>query len=384
MKKILIITPYCPFPLHKSGGTHALLNIINENKKFNNKIDLIYYDEKDESGEEALEKYVDNIKYIDLRRSTKGTRIISILKGIPYGIYQYNEEKLIEIDGYDKVIIDQPLGMKLIDRIRAKEIILMAYDSMNLYFKRKSGIGNISLVENAYNNIQSKYYKSIQKKFYNKFNKVYFVSNNDAKYEKELNNINTNKIDYINLGVDYIKYDISKYKKHEENIIIFTGIMDYAPNKDAAIFFAKKIMPEIIKTNVNCKFIIVGKNPDEEILMLQNENIVVTGFVDDMVEYMAKAKVYVSPLRFGTGMKNKVLEAMSCNKAIVASDVSVEGIIELNNKQNIYIPSSEREWIKYVSELLVDDKLNAKFGDECRKIILDNYNWEKAYVKICN
>ncbi|MBU3138161.1 glycosyltransferase family 4 protein [Clostridium gasigenes] len=387
MKKILVITPYCPFPLHKSGGIHALLNIINENKKFGNRIDLIYYDEKDIDGENELRKYVDNIEYRDLRRSSRFTRLISIIKGIPYGIYQYNEEKLQGIEGYDKVILDQPLSMKLVKKIKAKEKILIAYDSMNLYFKRKSSIDNSNFIEKAYSNIQSKYYEMIQKKFFCEFNKIYYVSANDALYEKKLNHINDDKIDFINLGVDYSKYDSSKYECNlsaDKKVIIFTGIMSYAPNKDAAIFFANKIMPEIIKRNRNTKFIIVGKNPDREVLNLQNEYVEVTGFVDDIVEYISNANIYVSPLRFGTGMKNKVLEAMSCSKAIIASTISVEGINELINGENIYIPNSDDEWVGYVEKLLYDEELNCKFGSECRSVILKKYNWEKAYIKIFN
>ncbi|MDR3594811.1 hypothetical protein [Clostridium sp.] len=185
MKKVLIITPYCPFPPHKSGGIHALFNMLKENKKFNDRIDLLYYDEKDEYAEIEVLKYIDNVYYLDLRKKGKFIRIISMLKRIPYGIYQYDESLLYINNDYDKIIFDQPLSMNLINNVNTKEAVFMAYDSMSLYFDRKSNIDSTTLIEKIYNKMQSKYYKKIQKKLYSKFNKVFFVSESDASYEKK-------------------------------------------------------------------------------------------------------------------------------------------------------------------------------------------------------
>ncbi|RII35760.1 glycosyltransferase [Clostridium chromiireducens] len=358
--------------------------MLKENKKFNNRIDLLYYDEKDEYAEMEVKKYIDNVYYLDLRKKGKSLRIMSMLKGIPYGIYQYDESRLYIKNGYDKIIFDQPLSMNLISNINTKESILMAYDSMSLYFGRKSKIDSTTFIEKIYNKMQSKYYKKIQKKLYSKFNKVFFVSENDASYEKEMYAEFVSKIDNITLGVDYNKFDSSRYSNSSSKNIIFTGIMDYPPNKDAAIFFATKIFPKIIEKDNEVKFIIVGKNSDKDICNLISNNIKVTGFVDDIVESIASARVYVSPLRFGTGMKNKVLEAMSCKRAIVASETSVEGISQLEHNKNIYIPTTEDEWVYYVVKVLNDNTINDSFGNQCRKIILTNYSWENAYVKVFN
>ncbi|WP_309448273.1 glycosyltransferase [Clostridium sp.] len=190
------------------------------------------------------------------------------------------------------------------------------------------------------------------------------------------------KIDNITLGVDYNKFDSSGCPNSSSKNIIFTGIMDYPPNKDAAIFFATKIFPKILEKDSEVKFIIVGKNSDEDICNLISNNIQVTGFVDDIVGSIACARVYVSPLRFGTGMKNKVLEAMSCKRAIVASEISVEGISQLEHNKNIYVPTTEDEWVYYVVKALNDNAINESFGNQCRNIILTNYSWEKAYTKV--
>ena len=81
-------------------------------------------------------------------------------------------------------------------------------------------------------------------------------------------------------------------------------------------------------------------------------------------------------------MKNKVLEAMSTSKAIVASEVSIEGIKELIHNENIYIAKNDEEWVTYVCDLIDDTNKNKIFGEKCREVILQNYNWKKSYNKI--
>lgn len=384
MKKFLIITPYCPFPPNKSGGINTLFNLVKENNKFNNQIDLLFYDKNDEQAKDEVAGYFNNVFHLDLRKKGKLTRIISMLKEIPYGIYQYDENLLEITNEYDKVILDQPLSMNLINKINVKESALLCHDSMSLYFRRKANMSNINLIEKVYSKMQSKYYYKIEKKLFSKFDKIIFVSEKDALYEKKLNVEIKDKIDNINLGVDYRKFDSSKYKTSKNKNVIFTGIMSYAPNKDAAIFFATKIMPRLLEIDKEIVFIIAGRDPDKDVLNLQSDNIKVTGFVNDIVENIADARVYVSPLRFGTGVKNKVLEAMSCKKAIVASEISIEGITELEQNKNIYVADTEDEWVNYVTKALVDDEVNEKFGQQCREIILSKYKWENAYNKIFN
>ena len=383
MKRILILTPNCPFPPYKSGGTHALYNMI-KNKFNNDYIDLVYYDEEDNEAEKEIKRYVNDVIYIPIKKKNiKVKRIISILKRIPFGIYQYDSKRLIISEKYDLVIFDQNLSLDLVNYIECKNKVLMAYDSMQLYFKRKSQINSKISIANLYNLLQSKFYDRIKTKNYYKFNKIYFVSEKDSDYEKESNPDVKDRIDYIKLGVDYNKFNLDNYNSDStQKSIIFTGIMDYAPNKDAVMFFCKSIMPILINKHPDLIFYIVGKNPDEDIKKLKNKNVVVTGFVEDIVECIARATVYISPLRYGTGMKNKVLEAMSTGKAIVASPISVEGIDELKHSDNIFIANREDDWIKYVDVLLNDENRRNVFSEKCRGIILENYNWEKSYEKL--
>ena len=110
----------------------------------------------------------------------------------------------------------------------------------------------------------------------------------------------------------------------------FLGVMDYGPNEDAAIYFTRDIFPKLRKIIPSCTLTLAGKNPSKDLLELQSENVIVTGFVDDMIQTITKSSIYISPLRYGSGTKNKILEAMAAGMPVMLSSVSREGINGLN------------------------------------------------------
>ncbi len=102
----------------------------------------------------------------------------------------------------------------------------------------------------------------------------------------------------------------------DERPVVFTGAMDYWPNVDAVVWFAREVLPEIRKRDPAVRFYVVGMNPDAAVRALANDAAaIVTGRVDDVRPYLQHARVVVAPLRVARGIQNKVLEAMAMAKA---------------------------------------------------------------------
>jgi len=109
--------------------------------------------------------------------------------------------------------------------------------------------------------------------------------------------------------------------------LVFTGNMDYWPNADAAIWFAREVMPLLLAADPELRFWAVGANPGADVLALAGlPGVHVTGRVDDVRPYVANAAVIVCPLRIARGIQNKVLEGMASGKAVVASPAAFEGV----------------------------------------------------------
>ena len=160
---------------------------------------------------------------------------------------------------------------------------------------------------------------------------VLFVSNKEAELFKTLAQELSDKVGFVNNGVDFDFFTPSKsfsnpYKENEITIV-FTGAMDYWANVDAVVWFVDNVLPKLRTKREGVVFYIVGSKPSSLVRELQaHEDVVVTGRVDDMRPYIQFADVIVAPLRIARGIQNKVLEAMAMGKPIVASPQAMEGI----------------------------------------------------------
>lgn len=114
--------------------------------------------------------------------------------------------------------------------------------------------------------------------------------------------------------------------KYEPHTILFWGAMNRAENQDAVIWFVSSILPKIKESIPQIKLIVLGANPTDDIMSLECDNIIVTGFVDDPIPYFEKAALAVAPLRFGAGIKLKVLEAIAAKLPVIGTSVAAEGV----------------------------------------------------------
>jgi glycosyltransferase involved in cell wall biosynthesis len=178
----------------------------------------------------------------------------------------------------------------------------------------------------------------------------------------------------ITNGVD-IDYFASPTERGESNKLIFTGVMDYGPNEDAVLYFGKEIFPEVRKNFPAAEFWIVGSGPSSEIRSLVSQpGIYVTGRVDDIRPYLESAGIFVCPLRYGAGMKNKVLAAMAMRTPVVATPISLDGI-EVTPGKNVLVAASAGVFAKQIGRLLTDRPLARCLGEEGYKLVAEKYSW---------
>jgi len=158
-----------------------------------------------------------------------------------------------------------------------------------------------------------------------------FVSKQEATLFKTLAPEVADKVDFVNNGVDTDYFSphqdyVSPYQTGDE-VLVFTGAMDYWANIDAVVWFAKDVFPQLQADYPMIKFYIVGSKPGKAVLDLaDNTAITVTGRVEDVRPYVAYARLAIAPLRIARGIQNKVLEAMAMDKTIIATPSALEGI----------------------------------------------------------
>ena len=185
-----------------------------------------------------------------------------------------------------------------------------------------------------------------------------------------------------NVLPNYVSIDKSKYIDQEltDKHIVFIGSMFYAPNVVAALYFAHNVFPLILQKDPEVKFYIVGNRPAKELLELQSNNIIVTGFVDDVWDYLKRACVIVVPMQTGSGLQNKILEGLSVKGCVVTTKVCSSGLVKAEGMP--FVAETSEEMSEQIIRLLNDKQLRKEVGEKSFRYVCDNYSFEVVAQKL--
>ena len=188
-------------------------------------------------------------------------------------------------------------------------------------------------------------------------------------------------IEVIPNGVDLELYQ-PNHALEEEAALVFTGSMDWYPNEDAVIYFADEILPLIQARQADAKFYIVGQHPTNRVRELaERPGIIVTGRVEDAKPYIARATVYVVPLRIGSGTRLKILEALAMEKAVVSTTVGEEGL-NLIDGEEIIISDEPTRFADAVVQLIGNKQMRRQLGEKGWKHVEADYDWRRIGEKL--
>lgn len=163
--------------------------------------------------------------------------------------------------------------------------------------------------------------------------------------------------------------------------LMFIGGFYHHPNVDAVIYFAKKVFPLITKKLRDADFIIVGSNPPDSVKRLNSANIKVTGFVDDVSPYFESCRVFVSPLRYGAGMKGKIAQSMAHGLPVVTTSMGAEGM-GITDGQNALVADHPEKFAEAAARLYTDEQLWKDISFNSLKHIEKNFSPEIIRLKL--
>ena len=201
--------------------------------------------------------------------------------------------------------------------------------------------------------------------------KTIFVAQREA---NELNHeLGGDKAVAIPIGVD-IDYFSYRETGSQGNNIGFLGAMSVAHNESAVRYFVSDIMPLILKSVPNAKFMIIGGGASDELKQMENDYIKFTGCVDDVRDYLQECKVFVCPMTFGSGIKTKNLEAMSLGLPVVTTSIGAENI-DAKDGRDWLISDDSCKFAENVVTLLCDEDKRKQVGQNGSKYIQKKWTW---------
>jgi glycosyltransferase involved in cell wall biosynthesis len=386
--KILMLTPYLPYPL-LSGGQIRSYNLIKKlSKKHQITLFALIKNDKEKQYVNELEKYCHKVKVF--KRSEKPFTLKNIMKtafsSFPFLVIRNQAPSIIKA-------IENELLAEEYDLIHAETFYMMP----NL---PESKIPTI-LVEQTieylgYENYAKKAPKILQKilnldvnkirkwerYYWSKADRLIVMSEDDKEFiAKKLKN--KNKISVVANGVDTAWFEEKKGKLNSHPTILSVGTFKWLPNREAVDFLVQKVWPQIKKEIPNAELLIVGNAPTEKVINYgkADSQINVAGRVEDIRDAFKSSHVLVAPVFSGKGTRYKILEAMASGTPVVASKIAVEGL-DLKEGVHVLTSNDAKEMAKLTAKVLADKKLREKLSKNGKKYVSDNYDWKLISKKL--
>lgn len=347
-----------------------------------------------ESGAAQIQQYCDSITLVPFcKRVARMNAILHSCSKKPLQIwYWYSAEMQRAIDGlfeqhdFDIIQVQFFRLAQYVTKYKDCPKVLDLTDAMSLNLHRRAQLDRgISWPLVKLEELRVRKYET---EIVKQFNMGTLVSDFDRDYLLALDD--SLKLDVVPMGVD-LEYFCPSDVQYEPQLL-FTGTMNYFPNSDAVWYFYHQILPYVTQSHPNVKFYVVGNHPPSKLKRLgKKRNIVVTGHVPDTRPYFAKSAVFVSPLRGGSGMQTKNLEAMAMGVPVVTTSVGAGGIDEATPGHDLLVADEPKEFAAKVIQLLEDHQLRQEIVNNGRRLVEDKYNWDsvvsrldRIYEQICS
>ncbi|MBE0651445.1 MAG: glycosyltransferase [Bacteroidales bacterium] len=181
------------------------------------------------------------------------------------------------------------------------------------------------------------------------------------------------EIQIVRNGVDFDFFSPKSSERKQD--IVFCGNMNYPPNVDAALFLVKEIMPLVWKQKPETSLLLAGANPNRKVKKLADEKVRVSGWMEDIREAYLTSKIFIAPMRIGTGLQNKLLEAMSLKIPSVTTPLA-NAALHAKPDNEILIGETAGQLAENVISLLESEEKQNEIAENAFQFVHENFSWE--------
>jgi len=375
--KILVILSRLPYPLEKGDKLRAYHQL----RELNKRHEIVLCCLTDETpAEEDLSEVRKICTELHVLRLTKWRIYLNLIAGIfsrkPFQVHYFYQRplhqkiktivaafepdhifcQLIRTAEYAKHEYNYPKTLDYQDAF-SKGMERRA-DRASFPFREIYNLERKRLV--AYENISFEYFE----------NKV-IISDEDRRYiyhpEREDIRVITNGID-----TDYFRPDHNQAAQYD---LVFVGNMSYPPNIETAQFIVREVLPLLPE---NTSVLIAGASPVKRVLNLaESKGVTVKAGLKDIRDAYAAGNIFFAPMQIGTGLQNKLLEAMAMEKPCVTSKLANKALGAVHG-ETIVVGDSPSEYAREIELLLQKPDLCKSLGEKGRTYVRGRFSWEAS------
>lgn len=375
--KLLVVLPRVPYPLEKGDKLRAYHHL----KHLSAHFEIVLCAMTDEEVHpDAISELQPFCKSIHIFRLTKPVILLNLVKAIFSGIpfqagYFYSHSIQRKID---RVIREEQPDHIFCQLLRVAGYVshqpipktLDYQDVFSMGIRRR--IPRVSWYLRPIFRLEYQRLKRYERELFELFDNKVIISAPDRKLIPHPRHA---EIHIIPNGVDHDFFrPIDKPKAYD---LVFIGNMGYPPNVNAAEYLVNEILPLIHHEMPSATVLLAGATPDKRVQDLAGSHVTVTGWVDDIRNCYAQARIFVAPMQIGTGLQNKLLEAMSMRLPCITSSLANSALCAQDGTE-ILVAEKPADYAKHILDLLKDTDYAGKIAAAGYDFVIKNYNWKNA------
>lgn len=387
-KSLLFITTQLPYP-PKSGGTVKSWNYIKDlAQRYNLSLATLLKDDDADFVEDLkeqisfhhflAEEHQTERSALSLLNSYLGFPCLNVFRNYSPSFYSKVQSIL---EQFDMVIIDHYEMFQYVPKSYSGKLILHTHNAEFMLWRRLAELESNPL-KKLLLKLEAKRVAQYEQSIFDRSDLIFTTESDQELYQKhgfKLGNVKTT----YHLGNEQLLELEDLNFSDTELALSFMGTLSWEPNVDGLLWFLNEVWPLLIKDFPQLKFYILGKDPDPRIKNLAegDAQIIFTGFVKNLDDYLKKTRVYLAPLRFGSGMKVKVLEGLYRGVPTVSTSVGAEGLKVEDNK-HIMIADQAKDFAAKCIRLLQDKNQWNILRNESRLLADKHYRWSPLFDRM--
>lgn len=376
--KILVVLPRFPYPLDKGDKLRAYHQIVELSKRHEIYLFCVSHTRVDQQSVNILQPYCREIRVVRLNLIVCALNILCnwfASKSLQMGYWNTSRSKRacrrFALQVQPDVVYNQMIRtMPLVARLPFPKVMDFQ-DALSLNTERR-----MEQTTGFWRYILHYEFKMLRSSEYNAFSifdGLTIISDTDADAIPHKRN---SEIKIVPNGVDTHYFSAQHSTLNTQYTLCFTGNMSYAPNVDAARFLVNEVMPIVRETMPFATVLLAGADPRRSVRTLASDSVTVSGHLPDIRTAYASAKIFVAPMRIGSGMQNKLLEAMSMGLPCVTTSIAATPLCATPG-EHILVGDSAEE----IADMIVklgNEEIYRTIADGGHRFVHEHFSWIAA------
>lgn len=379
--KILVVLPRFPWPLDKGDKLRAYHQVVELSKRHEIYLFAVSHRRVEPEQVEALEPYCREIRVVHLNRFVCGLNILRnwfSSKSLQMGYWNTKHSKrackVFAREVQPDVVYSQMVRtMPLVARLPFPKVMDFQ-DALSMNTERRMeqsrGLWHYLL------HFEFKMLRSSEYKAFSVFDALTIISEVDSEAIPHKKN---GEIHIVPNGVDFDYFNTNALTRSDVNAfsLCFCGNMAYAPNVDAARYLVNEVMPLVWSRIPSATLLLAGADPKPSVRALASKLVTVSGRLDDIREAYASSQIFVAPMRLGSGLQNKLLEAMAMRVSCVTTSIANTPLGAVDG-QEILVGDTPEALADALVRLLESQELRDSIAAAGNRFVTTHYSWSSA------